>query len=74
VSEGGLRRLVFADAVITVIFVHTTLADVVQRPNGIMIGGFFTFAIVTHSLASRLLHAYERGRPTTRPTGRDVCA
>jgi len=57
--RAGQRRLMYAFAVITAIFVYTTLANVVERPDGVKIGGFFIMAIITVSLASRLLRAFE---------------
>jgi hypothetical protein len=57
--RAGQRRLMYAFAVITVIFVYTTLANVVERPDGVKISGFFIVAIITVSLASRLLRAFE---------------
>ena len=49
----------YAFAAIAVIFVYTTLANVVERPDGVKIGAFFIAAIVMVSLASRLLRAFE---------------
>ena len=49
----------YAFAVITLIFVYTTLANIVERPDGVKIGGFFIAAIVIFSILSRLLRAFE---------------
>jgi hypothetical protein len=57
--RAGQPKLSAAFAVITAIFVYTTLANVVERPDGVKIGGFFIVAIVTVSVASRLLRAFE---------------
>jgi hypothetical protein len=57
--RAGQRRLMLAFAVITIIFVYTTLANVIERPDGVKIGAFFIVAIVTVSIASRLLRAFE---------------
>ena len=57
--KAGQRRLVWAFALITLIFVYTTLDNIRERPDGVKIGGFFIAAIVTLSILSRLLRAFE---------------
>jgi hypothetical protein len=57
--RAGQRRLAAAFAVITVIFVYTTVANVLERPDGVKIGCFFIAAILTVSFASRLRRAFE---------------
>jgi hypothetical protein len=57
--RAGQRKLVWAFAVITVVFVYTTVDNVLERPDGVKIGGFFIAAIVTLSILSRLLRAFE---------------
>jgi len=57
--RAGQRRLMYAFAVITVIFVYTTAANVVERPDGVKIGGFFIVTIITLSILSRLYRAFE---------------
>jgi hypothetical protein len=46
-------------ALITVVFVYTTLVNVFERPDGLKIGGFFIGAIVLSSLVSRVLRTTE---------------
>ena len=43
-----------AFAMVSAVFVYTTAANVVERPDGVKIGGCFILAIVGASLASRL--------------------
>src|SRR4051794_19295413 len=57
--RAGQRRMAAAFAVITVIFLYTTVANVLERPDGVKIGGFFIAAILTVSFASRLRRAFE---------------
>ena len=57
--RAGQSRLAVAFAAITAVFVYTTLANVVERPDGVKIGGFFILAIITVSVGSRLLRAFE---------------
>jgi hypothetical protein len=46
-------------AVISVVFLYTTVANVVERPDGVKIGACFIAAIVLVSFISRLLRAFE---------------
>ncbi|MDR7363319.1 FtsH-binding integral membrane protein [Marmoricola bigeumensis] len=57
--RAGQARLAAAFAVITLVFVYTTVANVVERPDGVKIAGLFILAIVTVSLVSRLRRAFE---------------
>jgi len=57
--RAGQRRLAVAFAAITVVFVYTTVANVLERPDGVKIGGFFIVAILAVSFASRLHRAFE---------------
>ena len=52
-------RLAGAFAVITAVFVYTTAANVVERPDGVKIAGLFILAIVAVSLVSRMRRAFE---------------
>jgi intracellular septation protein A len=45
--------------VIAAIFIYTTLANVVERPEGVKIGACFIAAILAVSLLSRLMRAFE---------------
>jgi len=53
------RGRMIAFAVITVIFVYTTVANIVERPDGVKIAAFFILAIIVVSLLSRLQRAFE---------------
>ena len=53
------RRLVIAYALITLVFVYTTADNVIERPDGVRIGGCFILAILAVSLASRLRRVFE---------------
>jgi hypothetical protein len=44
---------------ITLVFVYTTLVNVIERPDGLKIGGFFIAAIVLSSLVSRVWRTTE---------------
>jgi hypothetical protein len=46
-------------AVISVVFLYTTVANVVERPDGVKIGACFIAGIVLVSFISRLLRAFE---------------
>ncbi|MEU8156490.1 amino acid transporter [Micromonospora sp. NPDC048986] len=53
------RGRTIAFGVIAVIFVYTTLANVVERPSGVKIAGCFIGGIILVSALSRLMRAYE---------------
>ncbi|MFL6088575.1 MAG: amino acid transporter [Aeromicrobium sp.] len=53
------RRLVVAFILITVVLVYTTGSNIVERPDGVKIGGFFIAVIIAVSIGSRLLRAFE---------------
>ncbi|MEU4552372.1 hypothetical protein [Micromonospora violae] len=53
------RGRTIAFGVIAVIFVYTTVANVVERPSGVKIAGCFIGGIILVSVLSRLMRAYE---------------
>ncbi|BFU46241.1 amino acid transporter [Krasilnikovia sp. MM14-A1004] len=55
----GQRGLTVAFGIISVIFVYTTIANVVERPDGVKIAGCFIAAILAVSLISRIYRAFE---------------
>jgi len=57
--RAGQRRLAVAFAVITVVFVYTTIDNVVERPDGAKIGACFIAGILVVSFASRLSRSFE---------------
>jgi hypothetical protein len=57
--RAGQRRLSWAFAVITLVFVYTTVDNVIERPDGVKIGAFFIGTILAVSFASRLSRSFE---------------
>jgi hypothetical protein len=55
----GERGRTWAFAAISAIFVYTTLANVVERPDGVKIGACFIAGILLISLLSRLRRAFD---------------
>jgi len=59
----GLRRRHqrhwIAFAVITVIFIYTTITNVIERPDGVQIATWFIVTIIVTSLVSRVLRSTE---------------
>ncbi|MGZ4479398.1 MAG: amino acid transporter [Nocardioidaceae bacterium] len=57
--RAGHPRRAVAFAAITLIFVYTTIDNILERPDGVKIGAFFIVAILAVSFASRLSRAFE---------------
>lgn len=55
----GQRRQCRGFAVVAVLFVLTTLANVVERPDGVKVAAFFIVAIIAVSFLSRTARAFE---------------
>jgi hypothetical protein len=53
------RRLTIAFGLITLIFIYTTAANIIERPDGVKIASVFIAAILLVSLASRLARSFE---------------
>jgi hypothetical protein len=53
------RRATIAFAVVTLIFVYTTIANIIERPDGVKIASLFIAAIIVTSLLSRAVRATE---------------
>jgi hypothetical protein len=53
------RKRMIAFALITLVFCYTTADNVVERPDGVRIGGCFILAILLVSFASRLRRVFE---------------
>jgi hypothetical protein len=53
------RRLSWHYAVIMVVFLYTTAANVLEKPDGIKIASFFIVAIIVSSIVSRLMRVKE---------------
>lgn len=52
-------RLSWPFALITVVFVYTTLANMIEKPDGLVIALWFIFAIVVSSIVSRFMRSTE---------------
>lgn len=57
--KAGQRNRTIAFAVISAVFLYTTVANVIERPDGVKIGACFIAGIILISLLSRLLRAFE---------------
>jgi hypothetical protein len=57
--RAGQRRQAAAFGVVAAIFAYTTLANVVERPDGVKIGACFVVGIILVSFLSRLGRAFE---------------
>ncbi|MGW0613827.1 amino acid transporter [Streptomyces sp. NPDC002788] len=53
------RNWTIAFAVISAVFLYTTVANVIERPDGVKIGACFIAGIILVSLLSRLARAFE---------------
>jgi hypothetical protein len=54
-----VKAVTFAFGMVTLVFVYTTVANIIERPDGIKIASFFIAAIVFTSLVSRVLRTTE---------------
>ncbi|MFB6937618.1 amino acid transporter [Streptomyces chartreusis] len=57
--KAGQRNWFVGFAVISVVFLYTTVVNVIERPDGVKIGACFIAGIILISLLSRLLRAFE---------------
>ncbi|MFE9767949.1 amino acid transporter [Streptomyces sp. NPDC005808] len=57
--KAGQRNWTIAFAVISAVFLYTTVVNVIERPDGVKIGACFIAAIILVSLLSRLARAFE---------------
>ncbi len=55
----GSKRGTIAFAIITLLFVYTTIVNIIERPEGIRIAGLFIAAIILTSLVSRVWRSTE---------------
>ena len=53
------RRLTVAFGLVALIFIYTTIANIIERPEGVRIAAVFIAAILTVSLASRFARSFE---------------
>ncbi|MFD9097649.1 amino acid transporter [Streptomyces collinus] len=57
--KAGQRRWTVMFAIISVVFLYTTVVNVLERPDGVKIGACFIAGIILVSLLSRLARAFE---------------
>ncbi|MBZ9639953.1 amino acid transporter [Streptomyces sp. PSKA30] len=57
--KAGQRNWTIAFAVISAVFLYTTVLNIIERPDGVKIGACFIAGIMILSLASRLARAFE---------------
>lgn len=57
--RSGARLAAWGFGLISAIFIYTTFINIVERPDGLKIAGFFIFAIVAVSLVSRVWRTTE---------------
>ncbi|GHH28863.1 APC family permease [Streptomyces lanatus] len=57
--KAGQRNWFIGFAVISAVFLYTTVVNVIERPDGVKIGACFIAGIILISLLSRLLRAFE---------------
>ncbi|HJQ44703.1 MAG TPA: amino acid transporter [Amycolatopsis sp.] len=55
----GQRAAFVAYLLITLVFIYTTIMNIVERPDGVKIAGFFIVVIITTSLVSRATRSLE---------------
>jgi hypothetical protein len=58
-SVRAQRRLRLAFGAITVVFLYTTIVNIVERPDGVKIASWFIVTIIVTSLVSRVLRSTE---------------
>ncbi|MFD0008684.1 amino acid transporter [Streptomyces sp. NPDC127178] len=57
--KAGQRNWTVGFAVISAVFLYTTVVNVIERPDGVKIGACFIAGIILVSLLSRLMRAFE---------------
>ncbi|MFF0087139.1 amino acid transporter [Streptomyces canus] len=57
--KAGQRKWTVGFAVISAVFLYTTVVNVIERPDGVKIGACFIAGIILVSLLSRLARAFE---------------
>ncbi|MCK9928318.1 amino acid transporter [Frankia sp. Mgl5] len=58
-ARRGRRRAAFGFGAITAVFVYTTVANVIERPDGLIIGSIFILSILVISFLSRAVRSFE---------------
>lgn len=59
VRRRGNRKLFVAFSFVAALFVYTTIANIIERPDGVKVASFFIAAIMVVSLLSRVTRAFE---------------
>ncbi|MFD0438025.1 amino acid transporter [Streptomyces sp. WAC 01325] len=57
--KAGQRNWFIGFAIISAVFLYTTVVNVIERPDGVKIGACFIAGIILISLLSRLMRAFE---------------
>ncbi|SDP16502.1 hypothetical protein SAMN04487914_104181 [Arthrobacter sp. ok909] len=57
--RGKQRKRTIGFGIIAVVFIYTTVANIIERPEGIRIAAFFIAGIIVISLLSRLRRSFE---------------
>jgi hypothetical protein len=57
--KAGQRKWTVMFAIVSVVFLYTTVTNVIERPDGVKIGACFIVGIILVSLLSRLARAFE---------------
>ncbi len=63
VSHARRRRSTMIFGVIAAVFVYTTIANIIERPEGVKIAACFIGGIILVSFPSRFIRAFERASP-----------
>ncbi|EIV92249.1 hypothetical protein FraQA3DRAFT_1780 [Frankia sp. QA3] len=58
-ARRGRRGPAIAFGAIAVVFVYTTIANIIERPDGLIIGSIFIIAIIVVSFSSRVARSFE---------------
>lgn len=58
-ARRGRRRAAFGFGAIAAVFVYTTVANVIERPDGLIIGSIFILSILVISFLSRAVRSFE---------------
>ena len=65
----GQKKRTIGFGIITVVFVYTTVANVIERPDGVRIAAVFIIALVVVSLVSRWRLSFEPRASPLEPDG-----
>jgi hypothetical protein len=57
--RSGRRRAAIGFGIVSAVFIYTTIANMIERPDGLIIGSIFILGILLVSILSRFLRAFE---------------